>query len=93
MSAGRALPFAAGALVATPGYYFGFSLRETAGAVATVRIWDNASAASGTKFVTVAFAANQSQNVLGRADAGVFFGNGLFIEVVAGAVEGSIYVG
>lgn len=94
MGAGRAKAFAAGALVPNMGYYFGFSLRETAGAAATVRLWDNASAASGTLLATIGFTANQSQNIaIGQADAGVFFASGIFVEVVAGTVEGSIYVG
>lgn len=93
MAAGRAVAFAAGALVATPGYFFGLSLAETAGAAAKVRLWDNASAASGTIIAVVTFAANASANVLGQADSPVFFASGLFAEVVSGAVEGSVYVG
>ncbi len=85
-------PYVAGALVATPTTFCGYSIRETAGAAAVVRIWDNASAASGTLLATVGFpAASASQTKYFGAE-GVRAENGIFLETVSGAVEGAIYV-
>lgn len=76
-------------VLGSPGYYVGFTIRETAGAAAVVRIWDNASAASGTLLDTIALAANQS-----IADAlpggGLRALNGIYVEKVSGAFEGSV---
>ena len=88
----RPTPFAAGVLVSHAGYYVGYSLRETAGAVATVRLWNNASAASGTLVATIALVASASRD-FAVPDDGVWFDLGLFVEVVAGTVEGAIYLG
>jgi hypothetical protein len=87
-NAARAKAIAAGVLVSTAGIYAGYSLRETAGAAATVRLWDGA-AASGTQIATIALAANGSRDV--GIPHGVWF-TGLFIEIVTGTVEGSIYI-
>lgn len=84
-----AKPYVAGVLSATPITYNGLVLRETAGAVATVRVWDNASSASGTLLDTVAFIASASVE---RYHSGVRAEKGLFLETVAGAVEGSVRV-
>lgn len=88
----QAKPFAAGALAVGVGVLAGYTLRETAGAVATVRLWDNASAASGTILATVALAANAS--AVSIADSGgIWFNAGVFAQVVAGTVEGSVFLG
>lgn len=71
--------------------YRGFTLRETAGAVATVRIFDGTSAA-GTLLDTVAFAANESRSEY-YPDGGIRASTGIWFEVVAGAVEGSVRLG
>ena len=73
------------------GTYRGFSLRETAGAVATVRIYDN-TAASGTLLDTISFAANESAREW-YGNGGLAFATGLHIDVVSGTVEGSIRIG
>jgi hypothetical protein len=70
--------------------YGGYTIRETAGAVATVRIYDNASAASGTLLGTIALLANESRDV--QYPAGVRAANGVFVDVVAGTVEGSVWI-
>jgi hypothetical protein len=75
----------------TPTLYAGFTLRETAGATAVVRIYDNASGAStGTVLDEIALAANESarEYYIGgiRADKGVY------VDVVSGAVAGSIRI-
>lgn len=77
---------------ATAGVYRGFALRETAGAIATVRIYDNASAASGTLVDTISLAANESGSAW-YADGGIRLTAGLYVKIVAGAVEGSLRVG
>jgi hypothetical protein len=92
MSAARSKTLTAGVLSPNMGVYRGFTIRETLGAVATVRLWDNAIAASGTLVATIALTANASQTVA-LPDTGVWFANGLFAEIVAGTVEGSVYIG
>lgn len=73
--------------------YHGFTIRETSGvAVAVVNIYDNASAASGTLLDTISLAANESA----REDylpQGIRAGNGIYVDVVSGAVAGSVRVG
>ncbi|SDN73762.1 hypothetical protein [Allokutzneria albata] len=71
--------------------YRGITVRETAGAAAEVRVWDNASAASGVLLETVALAADGSVSLL--HPVGIFAAAGVYVEVVSGAVEGSIRIG
>jgi hypothetical protein len=73
------------------GYYNGYSLRETAGAAAVVRIYDN-TAASGTILDTVALAANESAREY-YPSPGIRVENGLYFQVVSGTVEGSLREG
>lgn len=80
------------AVSAVPTVYRGFTLRETAGAVATVRLYDNASAASGTLIDSVALAAGESRSIW-LASGGILTTAGLYVKIVAGAVEGSVRVG
>jgi hypothetical protein len=72
--------------------YRGYSLRETAGAAATVRIYDNATTGSGTLLDTVRLSANESAREW-YADGGLWAAAGIYVKVVAGAVEGSVRVG
>lgn len=91
----RTVPFtgASGALALVPApviYYRGVRLRETASAAATLVIWDNATAASGTILDEIAFAAGQSvRETYGPPQVAK---NGIYIQVVAGTVAGSILV-
>ncbi|MEA2703549.1 MAG: hypothetical protein QOD63_1494 [Actinomycetota bacterium] len=80
------------ALLAFAGVYRGWALRETAGAVATVRLYDNATAASGTLLDTIELGANESGSEW-LAGGGLRFANGIYVSIVAGAVEGSVRVG
>lgn len=89
MAPSRPKALAPGALVANNGIYTGYSLRETAGAAAVVRLWDNPAAASGTILATIALAANASKDA---SVLGVWF-TGVFVEIVSGTVEGSVYIG
>lgn len=79
------------AVSAVPLIYHGFALRETAGAIATVRIYNNASAAAGTLLETIQLSANESAREFYakgiRADVGIY------VKIVAGTVEGSVRVG
>lgn len=80
--------------IAVPGAdgYFGFSIRETAGAAAIVRIYDNNSAA-GTIIEDISLAALESAREF-YGDAGIqTIVGGLFVQIVSGTVEGSIRVG
>lgn len=71
--------------------YVGFTIRETAGAVAVVRIWDNASAASGTVLEEIALVANESRSECYAR--GVWAVNGIYVQVVSGTVVGTLRTG
>jgi hypothetical protein len=93
MAGARPTPFAAGALVPNFGIYLGYSLRETSGtAPVVVRLWNNASAASGTLIAAIQIPTSGSKDV-SLHDGGLFFDKGCWIEIVSGAAEGSVYIG
>lgn len=91
----RTIPFsgASGALALVPApvlYYRGVRLAETAAATARIVIWDNATAASGTILDEINFAASQSvRETYGPPQVAK---QGIYIQVVAGTVAGSILV-
>jgi hypothetical protein len=77
---------------AVPAGYGGFTVRETSGtATAVVRVYDNASAASGTLLDEISLLASESareyypDTIVAQA--------GIYVDVVSGAVAGSIRVG
>lgn len=73
--------------------FSGFAVRETGGAAgATVRIWDHASAATGTLLEVIRLAPNESAREH-YGDGGIWATKGIFVELVAGAVEGAVRVG
>lgn len=77
-------------LSSSAGRLAGYTLRETAGAVATVRIHDGFDA-TGDLLATVALPA------AGSADQwlmphGVAFVYGIWVEIVTGTVEGAVYL-
>lgn len=77
---------------AVPSLYYGFSIRETSGsASAVVRVYDNASAASGTILEEVSLAAAESAREYYAN--GIRAVNGLYLDVVSGAVAGSVRSG
>lgn len=93
MSAASAKPVSVdGVVYANSAVYRGFTLRETAGAAAIVRIFDNPSEASGTLLDTIGLSANESAREWYGGD-GIRAEKGIWFEVVAGAVEGSVRVG
>lgn len=75
---------------ATACIFQGWTIRETAGAAAYVRMYDNASAASGTLVGEVSLAANGSSTIVG---AGIRCTAGLYVDIVSGTVEGSVFIG
>lgn len=72
-----------------PGQYFGFAVRETSGtASATVRVYDN-TANSGTLLDTIQLVAGESAREW-YGPQGLPYFTGIRVDVVSGAVEGSI---
>lgn len=78
-------------IVATgPGVYCGLVVRETSGGAMVLRIWDNASAASGTLLDVVVLAANARTETF-TSILPLRYTNGVFIERVSGTnYEGSV---
>ena len=70
--------------------YCGFTVRETAGAVASFRVYDNTSA-TGTLLDTVSLAANESWSEV--YTRGIWCQNGIYVDVLAGTIEGSLRLG
>ena len=90
MPAAQPKAIAAGAAFVGPGMYRGLVICETAASTAKVRLWDNASAASGVLLDVVALTASTSSH---RSNVGdIKFANGVFVEIVSGTVEGSIFI-
>lgn len=73
--------------------YCGFAVQETGGSnAATVRVYDNASAATGTLIDTVNLAAGGSETRM--YDRGLWCENGIYVDVGGtGTVAGSIRIG
>lgn len=92
----RAVPVTTSAVVlAQPCAFHGATLRETGGTnPVTVRVFDNASGASGTVLLTRRLAANESFDVyfpVEDNEGGIRADNGLYVEVTGtGTLEGSI---
>jgi hypothetical protein len=86
----RAVPLVAGALAGIrSGYYGGLTVRETAGAPATVRIFHGTDT-SGTLAETVGLGAGESKSItLARPDSGT----GALFVAITGAVEGAVRLG
>lgn len=73
-------------------YYRGFTIRETSGtASAVVRIYDNDAAASGTVLDEISLNAGESAREW--YESGIWAVNGVYVNVVSGAVAGSVRVG
>lgn len=72
--------------------YCGFSLRETAGSTAVVRIYDNTTN-SGTIIDTIALAPGESAREFYPDDdgtGGIQAITGIYCKVVSGTIEGSV---
>lgn len=75
-----------------PALYRGITLRETTGMMgASVRVYDNPSAASGTLLEVVGLNGGGSVSLL--HPVALAAQTGIYVDVVSGAVEGSIRVG
>lgn len=80
-------------LKAGPTRYKGIVVRELSAGAMVLRLWDNASAASGTVIDVISVAANGVAQVY-LPDDGVACANGLFLERVSGTnFEGSVRLG
>lgn len=70
--------------------YQGFSLKETTGSTpAAVRIWNHASAASGTLLEEITLGAGESAREF-YPNGGIQADLGLYIQVVSGAISGVV---
>lgn len=79
-----------GAVRTTQTVVRGYHIHETAGATARVHIFDNASAASGTYIGSATLTANGQVDV--DIPHGVMANQGVYVNVVAGAVAGHIRI-
>lgn len=72
------------------GFYGGFSVRETAGSTAAIRVYDGTSA-SGTLLDTIGLAGLESarESYVNMLQ----FSNGIYVDIVSGTVEGSVRIG
>lgn len=75
----------------SPGRLAGFGLAETAGVGATIRLHDGTDT-SGDVIMRIDLAANESAREW-YMPHGIGFTYGLFVEIVSGAIEGSVYLG
>lgn len=71
--------------------YKGFAIRETGGATAVVRIYDN-TAASGTLIDTISLTSGESRSEFLHGEGIALQTTGLYVDIVSGSVEGSIRV-
>lgn len=87
----RPITVAAGSLVTGQGGYAGAALHASGAAAAIVRIWDNASAASGVLLAVIELSASGAGSSVDHSLARpARFEKGLFVEFVSGTPEGSI---
>jgi len=85
-----AVPFATGLVAGAQSAYAGISLHALSGAP-KVRIWDSATAASGTLIETIELTASGIGSFTSYTlNPPVRVANGIFVELVIGTVEGSI---
>ncbi len=78
-------------IAAFPGViYMGFTLRETAGSTATLRIWDSKDSTftNNTLLDTISLTANESAREY--YPEGLHVTEGIYIDILSGAVEGSL---
>lgn len=77
---------------AGPSTYLGIKVRETSAGACVLRIWDNASAASGKLLDIVVLASGGYVSQV--LPIGIHVENGIFIERVSGTnYEGSVLIG
>ena len=76
--------------VTGPGTFRGLTLNETASSAAEVRVYDGTDA-TGTLLASVALTADGSADL--DLPAGRRFATGLWVDIVAGTVVGSVFLG
>lgn len=81
---------AADVALSGPGVVMGFCLTETAGAVATAIIRDGTTATDEI-VLSLKFIANETK-LAWFGDGGITFDTGVFLDMVAGSIQGSIFV-
>lgn len=87
----KAIPGASGPLGSTDVTYYGFTIRETSGtAAATVRL--RAGGATGLILETIALTSAASARAW-HGPQGIRCDGGLYVEIVTGAVEGTVRLG
>jgi hypothetical protein len=95
MSSARAIPLTGSdqAVQTHAGIYRGYVLRETSGgAPATVLVYDSASGASGTLIDAVRVPAGDAASQWYGGD-GIWAVEGLYVDLVSGAIAGSVRLG
>lgn len=73
----------------SPANYYGFTFRETAGSTAAVRIHDSDDN-TGPLLDSVKLSAGESRTEF--YPGGLRGENGVFVDIVSGTIEGSVYV-
>lgn len=87
----HARPFTASGIIATvPKRYAGFSIRETAGSTAIVRVWDSATGATGSSMEEISLGAYETAREYYLNGITTSGQTGIYVQVVSGAVTGSI---
>lgn len=87
------LALAAGEMVGGPGHFRGITMHVTGAAAAKVRIWDNASTGSGLILGTWELTASGAGSFVDLMyTPGRQFTKGLFLDLVTGTVEGSVFI-
>lgn len=86
-----AVPAAGGVIIGGRAIIRGYSVRENNNAVATVKLWDNATTNSGLLLWSLNLAANGYDKVWPGL-SGIAVEQGLYAEVTAGAVDWTIYL-
>ena len=85
-----ASPAVSASLTTRPCLFFGWSVRETAGAAATVELYDGSNA-TGRFVAAIALAANGAETDPGP-DGGLLCESGLYLNVVSGSAKVSAWL-
>jgi hypothetical protein len=78
---------------ATPIDYRGLSVRETSGTTPAVLRVHNATTATGVIMDPVSLAPGESRDIDRTGGGGIKATIGIYVDIVSGAIEGSIYTG
>lgn len=80
-------------ILQTVGAIFGWNITESTGlAKAKIRLWDGTSGSEPNTFIaTISLSANSTETMSGQSIQ--LKNNAVFIEIVSGSIEGTIYYG